>query len=73
MHLLIAAAPTPPPPPHLKWHYSTGAINDDFCSVDWGRNIGPLSLSPTQGIWQFKISPLTGNLDLRQKMPMPMG
>ena len=50
MHLLIAAAPTP----HLMWHYSSGAINDDFCSVDWGRNIGPVSLSPPRGIWQLK-------------------
>ena len=26
----------------LKWHYSTGAINEKCCSVDGGRGICPL-------------------------------
>jgi len=41
-----------------KWHYC--AINENCCSVDWGRTIPggrgicPLPSSPPRGIWQRK-------------------
>ena len=42
------------------------AINEKCCSVDGGRGIRPLFLSPIRGIWQLK-SPLPREFAIRGK------